>query len=131
MTWDDVLALDEDALNLAIEALEGRVWQRYSGPFVTGGWWYVCPAGHPTYSSTPHLHTTASWDHTMEFAFGTGIEMDMLPGDSAGAEIRLWSQEGALRVPRVQAATPHDARLAICRLALWAAQQKETPHADA
>lgn len=130
MTWDEICALDEEALNVAIEQLEGRRWQHdvlwpAANEYPRAVWRYTDANGHNTWSTVPHLHTTASWDATMALAWRYGI--GLAPTNEPGVWL-IWKDhlrgipEYAAE-PAHYATTQEDARRTICLLALYVAQQ--------
>ena len=112
MHWQAILALDELALNLAIEEqCYGRLWQHWDD-----GSWSQCngvPQGH----AVPQH--PASWDRTMALAWRYGIDItppsEHLPG-KPGWVLSPWRRTHAMPV-----ATEAEARGAVCRVALWRA----------
>lgn len=135
MNWLDVLALDEAALNLAIESvIYRREWEQVPRICINDRWiegpcWMERgrdPAHPPAgYSAairpTPH---TASWDCTMALATRFHLCQQYLPD----AQRWLYCAAGVVWADKimVQGDDPQALRVALCRLALWAKlQQKE------
>ena len=120
MTWDEILALDDDALNLALEAqVFQRTWAALP-PCATEPrqLWMLDQDGLPTYATVPHLYTTTDWEACMGLAFRYQIGVWPCGAGDVGWVIQHPDADGyALR-----ARTEAEARRAICHLALWLGQ---------
>lgn len=124
MTWDEIAALSEHALNLALEQMAGRKWTHVTLRSVNEApaipcWESRAPDGHPTYSTVPHLHTCTSWDAVMALAWQWRISVQPT---TAGRAL-VWYQDNAEDQRCLIVTTEHEARVAVCRLALSRAQQ--------
>ena len=135
-TWDAILALSEDALNLAIDTqIYHNVWEVVPSDPGRGDdrlYWYLpdktpreetpfpAPQSLGTYSSVPYLHYTASWAAIMPLVWRYWLSLRTLRGPSGDA---YWwvGMEG---MQGMKALTEHEARVGLCRVALWCAMQK-------
>jgi len=116
MTWDEILALDDHALNLALEDhVYHRTWAMMPWcATASGRVWVLDQDGPPTYATVPHLYTTTDWEACMALAFVHQIGLS--PGSPRGWRLQPFAYGRALF-----ATTEAEARRAICRLALWLA----------
>lgn len=115
MTWDEICALDSEALNIALEALAGRVWHQTTLPTTEQRLW----RWETTWSTVAHLHTSDDWGRCMGLAWHYGIDVRV---PSVGCQGQVRFMRGFFS-RYVDAPTEAEARLAVCRLALWSAQQ--------
>jgi hypothetical protein len=121
MTWDEILALDDHALNLALEThVYHHQWAALPPcPIDPRQLWMLDQDGLPTYATVPHLHTTTDWEACMGLAFRYEIGLWPCRADDGGWVIQHPATDGyALR-----ARTEAQARRAICHLALWLVQE--------
>lgn len=123
-TWEEIVAMDEATLNLAIEHLVyNRQWSS-PVPESSQGAYYQLTAAGTHIIGYPRNHT-ASWDRTMVLAFAQRVSISST--NEPGTWI-CWA-EGLRDGPHLYAKTEAEARLNICRLALWRAiQQQEVGH---
>jgi len=124
MTWGEIFALDDDALNLAIEThCTTHQWHReYCSKSNAVVWvlWHPDYFG-PQYSSLPHFFYTTSWDHCMALAWK--YQLAIHPSSSKEYGYVCYDptpSSTALFFP-----TEGEARKAVCQLALWQAVQQK------
>lgn len=123
MTWEEITAMDPDALNIAIEALEGRVWHQTT--LFTGqtAWQW-----ETTYSTVAHLHTSEDWTRCMALAFHYHLDISVpdatIETPIPGVVTAFLPIKGFSRTPF---ATEAECRLILCRLALLISQKAATP----
>jgi hypothetical protein len=133
MTWEEILTLDNAALNLAIEwYCTTHQWHVERIPDVGREAWVLEHADIEwrLYSSEPSLHHTASWDCCMALAWKYRISIwcsQGLPGVRwAWCVALLGGHEDGSWGTTVM--TEAEARRAICQLALWQAIQAFQRH---
>lgn len=130
LTWEAITAMDEETLNRALEEVAERTWEPVMMAQKRPG--YFCSHdGIGTYSTVPHMHTSASWEDCMTLANGAHITRRFEPmhrGEPEGQWqwiYHVYAPDGidgaAITVPG--SADDHAHRLALCRLALWARRQ--------
>lgn len=121
MTWDDVLALNDEALNLAIEThCLGHQWQS-EYYYDQGGrpmWVLRHPGIGTVHSSVPHLYTTESWKECMALMWRYHLSL------RAHSLLIMWTVELGEDRHGIVVMTEAEARRAICQLALWQALQE-------
>src|ERR1051326_1919701 len=113
MTWQDILALDDDALNLALEAqVFQRTWTVLPPcPIDPRHLWTPDQDGSPTYATVPHLYTTTDWESCMGLAFRYEIGLWPCRAGDGGWVIQHPATDGHALSARTEA----EARRAICR----------------
>lgn len=128
LTWEEIAVMDEAALNTAIDQhIYGYAWHSVQHEDGERGDWWQCtdePNVLVTRSSVPYFHHTASWERTMILAWRYRI--GIVP---ALGSIRTWLIMPMVGTPEyIEFTDPQEARMSICRLALWRAlQDKEAP----
>ena len=123
MTLATIQAMDDDALNLAIDQqCTTHAWKRISVPN-TGGMllWELRDADGPgrIWSTVRHLHYTASWERTMGLRDTYCQYIDLV---WAGPVRIVRTSYGSM--PSIVCTTPEEERRAVCQLVLWQTLQR-------
>jgi hypothetical protein len=128
MTFEELLALDDDALNRLIEQVcyPEHHWQ--PGTLTDRDCWELVSPDVPgrLWSTVPHLHYTASWDRVMALAWRFRIGLWPLPPGTDE-----WIVQYPATCTTLAAETEAALRRRICQLAAWQALQqriKENVH---
>lgn len=129
MTWLDILALDDAALNRALDAALGVVWapstfhkveqyyERYEDRRdERGNTWK-----ERLLSLCDYTEYTAHWERTMTLALSWGVTQEYYPYGGYWHIQARW-HDRIIRVSENDEPQAH--RTAICRAALWAMQQQ-------
>lgn len=120
LTWDEILALDDAALNRALDAALGVVSPPPEQYWIAG----TDPDTLSALAVGGYTQYTASWDRTMELALQQMIDHSVLLN-----EPRKWVLCAAAfpfkRIILPLPAAAHVYRTAICRCALYSLQQGE------
>ena len=129
LTWAEIVAMDEAALNLAIEEyIYGRKWQPMTSGTETYGYCRPMPDPSPF---LPHTQTrlrrevcihTTDWARTMSLAWRYGVSVQVNAPNTHGI---VWYQESADDGRQIQVHSEDEARMAVCRVALWRAVQSQ------
>ena len=128
LAWEVVQAMDDASVNRALEQLAGRTWERLTT--LQGATWVHWSAeGVPTYSTVPHLHSTASWGVCMDLAWAAGISWHTETDPATGHTTRRVYLSAHSDVFG-HASTPEAMRGLLCRLALYAAEHVRTPREE-
>ena len=124
LTWEAICQLDEQALNLAIEQYcTTHVWHEQT-IFGTQARYILDhrDVQGVLVSTVPHLHYTASWDKTMPLAWRYGVSVQINAPNTRGV---VWYQESADDGRQIQVHSEDEARMAVCRKAIWRAVQSQ------
>jgi hypothetical protein len=119
MTFEELLTLDDDALNRLIEesCYPEHQWRQIcvanSGEYV---WELSLPPPQRCWSTVPYLHHTASWTRTMALAWRYKIGLWPLKPGKEGWIVQL-QHPGSCTT--LAAETEDELRVRICQLAVW------------
>jgi hypothetical protein len=121
MTFEELLALDDNMLNILIEQVlyPEHHWHQCHETHRQRTAWYLDAEAYPggRWSTVPHLHHTAQWERTMALAWR--YKISLWAGTSDGPWVI--DCEGGI----LSAFTEEEGRRAICRAAVWKALHEQ------